>query len=209
MSDYALSLKIRNGRIRRRITECGYRTVSELCRQNGLSPSAVGEILNLKQPPLNKNGTWAKVVVDLAEVLTCEPDDLFNAAQRTMALERNGAEIYVTERDILAITAREWREQQLLAQENEYRNIEDDQVRAKLLPLLSQNLPPREFQIIQRLYGIGSKEECDTSASVHEETLKKVAEEFHVSKAGVRQIEGRALRRLRYPSVAKKFRELC
>jgi len=38
MSDYAISIKVRNGRIRRRIAECGFGSVSELCRKSGLHP---------------------------------------------------------------------------------------------------------------------------------------------------------------------------
>jgi len=37
MSDYAISIKVRNGRIRRRIAECGFGSVSELCRKSGLA----------------------------------------------------------------------------------------------------------------------------------------------------------------------------
>jgi hypothetical protein len=31
MSDYSISVKVRNGRIKRKIAECGFSSVSELC----------------------------------------------------------------------------------------------------------------------------------------------------------------------------------
>jgi len=97
MSDYAISIRVRNARIRRKIAECGFRNVSELCRLAGLNPSAISALLNLRVPPLTHTGAWRRTALALAEVLGCTCEELFSETQRTLVLRTNPRECTVTE----------------------------------------------------------------------------------------------------------------
>jgi len=60
-------------------------------------------------------------------------------------------------------------------------------------------LAPNEEKIIRMRFGIGYE---------REHTLGEIAEEFHLSRERVRQIEAQALRRLRNPESAHRLRPL-
>src|ERR1035438_5093071 len=106
MSDYAISVKVRNGRIRRKIAECGFSSVRELCRKSGLSPQQIGALLNLKLPPLTGAGRWRRAAAALAEALGCTCEELFSETQRTLALRDNRGECFITETGLLKLSSR-------------------------------------------------------------------------------------------------------
>ena len=57
-------------------------------------------------------------------------------------------------------------------------------------------LTPREERVIRRRFGIG----------VNDATLKDVAKEFCLIPERIRQIEAKALRKMKHPSVSRKMR---
>ena len=60
------------------------------------------------------------------------------------------------------------------------------------------SLPPREAMVIRLRYGFDDG---------HPRTLEEVGKEFGVTRERIRQIEAKALRKLRHPSRSKKLRE--
>lgn len=58
-------------------------------------------------------------------------------------------------------------------------------------------LTPREEKVIRLRFGIGEK---------YDHTLEEVGQEFRVTRERIRQIEGKALRKLRHPIRAKKLK---
>lgn len=187
MSDYAISIRVRNARIRRKIAECGFRSVNELCRRAGLNPSAIGALLNLKVPPLTHTGAWRLSAVALAEVLGCNCEDLFSVTQRTLALRTNQAECAVTEGELLKLCRRIERplienpEEQLLEDSDEY--TKETVVRRALDAL---KLTARNRKIVESYFGI----DCE------ERTLSDLALEFNVCKQAIESSLNRTLRRL-------------
>ena len=159
MSDYAISVKVRNGRIRRKIAECGFGSVSELCRKSGLSQHQIGALLNLKLPPLTEAGGWRHSAAALAEVLGCTCEELFSETQRTLALRDNRGECFITETGFLKLSGRVERPllenpgEQLLEDADEQTKIEV--IRRALDGL---NLAARERRIIESHFGIGCEE---------------------------------------------------
>jgi hypothetical protein len=159
MSDYAVSIKVRNGRIRRKIAECGFSSVSELCRKSGLHPERVGALLNLKLPPLTGDGRWRRAAVALAEVLGCTCEDLFSETQRTLALRDNRGECFITETGFLKLSGRvelpllDNPAEQLLEDADE--QTKSAAVRRALDGL---NLTARDRRIIESHFGIGCEE---------------------------------------------------
>jgi RNA polymerase primary sigma factor len=66
-----------------------------------------------------------------------------------------------------------------------------DQVRAAL-----STLTPREEKILRMRFGVGEKSD---------HTLEEVGQDFNVTRERIRQIEAKALRKLRHPSRAKSL----
>jgi hypothetical protein len=187
MSDYAISVKVRNGRIRRKIAECGFSSVNELCRMSGLRPHGVGALLNLKLPPLTGAGRWRRTAAALAEVLGCTCDELFSETQRTLALRDNRGECYITESELLKWSSRAERpllenpEEQLIEDADEQTKIEV--IRRALDGL---NLKPLDRSIVESHFGIG----CE------ERTLADLVLEHNVSYRFVKSRLNRVLWRL-------------
>jgi RNA polymerase primary sigma factor len=58
-------------------------------------------------------------------------------------------------------------------------------------------LTPREEKVLRMRFGIGEKSD---------HTLEEVGQDFEVTRERIRQIEAKALRKLRHPSRAKKLK---
>jgi RNA polymerase primary sigma factor len=58
-------------------------------------------------------------------------------------------------------------------------------------------LTPREERVVRKRFGLGMDSE---------HTLEEVGQDFDVTRERIRQIEAKALRKLRHPSRAKKLR---
>jgi len=187
MSDYAISVKVRNGRIRRKIAECGFKSVSDLCRQTGLCQHQIGALLNLKLPPLTEVGCWRRSAAALAEVLGCTCEELFSETQRTLALRDNRGECFITETGFLKLSGRV--ERPLLENpEEQLLEDADEQTKIKVIrrALDGLNLAARERRIIESHFGIG----CDARS------LGDLALEHDVSFHFVKTRVSRALSKL-------------
>jgi hypothetical protein len=169
MKDYALSIKVRNGRIRRKIAECGFKTVNELCRHSGLKHQEVSALLNLKSSPLRQDGAWRSSAVALADVLGCTCEELFSEAQRTLALRDNQGECFVTQDALLKLSARVDRP---LLENPEERLLEelDESSKMDLIRQALTTLRARNRKIVEGHFGIG----CE------ERSLADMAVEFNV-----------------------------
>ena len=67
----------------------------------------------------------------------------------------------------------------------------------KQIQIVFSTLDKREEKILRMRFGIGEK---------HDHTLEEVGQEFNVTRERIRQIEEKALRKLRHPSRAEKLR---
>jgi hypothetical protein len=188
MSDYAVSIKVRNGRIRRKIAECGFSSVNELCRKSGLRAYEIGALLNLKVPPLTQTGSWRRSAAALADVLGCTCEELFSETQRTLALRDNRGECFISEAELLKLSSRV--ERPLLENPGEQLLEDaDEQTKCEVVrrALDGLRLTARDRMIIESHYGIG----CE------ERTLADLALELAVSPECVQHCLSRTLRRLR------------
>ncbi len=68
-------------------------------------------------------------------------------------------------------------------------------LREQLLSVI-ETLTPREQKVIRMRYGLDNS---------HPRTLEEVGKEFNVTRERIRQIEAKALRKLRHPNRSKKL----
>lgn len=74
-----------------------------------------------------------------------------------------------------------------------------DILKAQLLSVI-ETLTPREQKVIRLRYGLDDN---------HPRTLEEVGKEFNVTRERIRQIEAKALRKLRHPNRSKKLQDFC
>jgi len=75
---------------------------------------------------------------------------------------------------------------------------ENNMIKEQLMEVLS-TLTPREEKVLRLRYGLDD---------AHPRTLEEVGKEFHVTRERIRQIEAKALRKLRHPNRLKKLTDL-
>ena len=188
MSDYAISIKVRNGRIKRKMAECGFSSVNELCRNSDLSPTQIGALLNLKLPPLTETGSWRRSAADLADALGCTCEELFSETQRTLTLRENRGDCFVTEAELLKLSGRA--EQPLLENPGE-QLLEDLDAQTKIevvrRALDQLKLAARDRHILNSYFGI----DCE------EMTQTELASQLNTSQQFVQYRLNRTLSRLR------------
>lgn len=170
MSDYAVKITIKNGRILSRMRARGIESLKELARQAGVNYQTLTEIVALKQRPVNLKGGWREGLENVAGVLKCDVDDLFSDAQREMALERNSAEVYLDEPDVMALVAGN--------PEREY------WIKTEAERLLNYIPTERARSVVVR--------------HMNGETYDEIAIDMGVTRERIRQIEQKAFRQMRH-----------
>ena len=107
-------------------------------------------------------------------------EEVFTAVQDTIALqtplgdEGSTIEDFISDKD----------------SPSPYSNTESNDVTEQILKVLN-TLTPREAEIIRMRFGIGCEKDC---------TLEEVGNHFSITRERVRQIEAKALRKLKHPS---------
>jgi hypothetical protein len=166
---YGLKIKVVNNLLLARILELAA-TVNEFCRDNGLNNSLIGELVNMKSPAVRASGEWRPVVLSLAEILGCLPEELFTEEQMRARLETNAAYVTITQREG-SLLAEASTPQELTAR------------RELVLHLISKaDLSEREQEVLR--------------LRLNDWTLNEIAQKFLVSRARAQQFEAKALWKL-------------
>lgn len=174
MSDYAVKITIKNGRILSRMRACGIESLAELARRAGIRYPTLVAIVALKTRPIGRRGKWLAGVENVAGVLKCDVEDLFSDAQREMALERNSGEVYLDEPEVMALTTGNPERAYFIKAEAE-----------RLLAALPNE---RDRSVVMR--------------SMSGETYADIARDMGICKSRVHQIEQRSIRVMRQKSRA-------
>ena len=192
MDEYRIKVTVRNNLLFTAIEKAGYKSSAQFCRVNSLSEQSVSAMVAMRMPPINKNGEFCELATQLMEILGAAPTDLWSQAQLTLRLKKNGGEKVVSEDAI------PW----LLEQNNTIMTLpspEDEHIKAETSSVINNilnSLPPREEKVLRLRF------EQDL-------TLDEVADSFDVSKERIRQIEKKALLRLKnIAGRGKQLREI-
>lgn len=190
--EYRVDIKVRNNLFIEKIEGAGYKTIGEFCRLHKLNTTRIGEIISMKVSPLMANGKFQIQVQKAANILACFPEDLFSEDQMTMALKNNKYSIKVKEAEI-----------KFMLDQTKPAALLDDMVlenqKNNLLKKALDSLPIREKKILSLRFGLEDG---------IEHTLDEIGREFGVSATRIRDVESRALRRLRHPIRSAELQEL-
>ncbi len=177
--------------------------VAAFCEQHGLSKSdgqMIYKLLNLKLGPTLRKGGFGKytviirpICVTLANLLDRDvewlfPNELYaHAWPRMISKDIDGARF---------LSLREAPRSALLLPADQETNIIQAELRQQVRIAL-KTLTPREEKIMIRKFGLNGEPE---------QGLEEISEAFQVSRERIRQIEAKALRKLRHPLRARKLR---
>ena len=140
--------------------------------------------LNLKRSPIGRDGLLRECAWSLCDYLGASPDELWSAEQLTpMASNAVQRDFSFEQVQSLCTSSRDGQQDPLaLAAQSEA---------GRLLLESLEGLTPREALVIRDRYGIGTPEM----------TLEEVGERYGVTRERVRQIELKALAKLRRPAL--------
>lgn len=171
MSDFNLLIKIRNGRMLRKMREHGFYTAASLSRATGVPQSEVGRLLMLKSGPIDKiTGDLRKGPLKICEVLNSTMADLWPASMCGYRAPKTSVEVDLSLEQVAGLLDHD--NDPVLAIENK-----------DVLDRLYDVLTPRERRVVE--------------GRSQEETLDEIAEEFGVTGQRIRQIEAKAHRKMR------------
>lgn len=189
MSDYRVKISVSNARIRKAIEAAGYTSVLQMCRVKNLSISATFNLVNMKTSPRNKNGEWRLCVLKLADALYSLPDDLFSEQQKLLVLKTSTGTRDVTESELVRISEQYiWDNRLEDMQDNEgVRQIAHEQAENLIEQAMDAALTSREKQVLNMRFGMHGSTK----------TFNEVGEELYLTQQRIRQIQDKALRKLR------------
>jgi len=177
LKDYRIILKVKNNYLLKHMENKGIRIAAELSRLSGVAQSSVGDFLNLKQTPYGKNGEYLESIKKIAAVLDVPPSHLFPPQHLHEVLNKNIGEIEINKEEALCFSNIIKNPEELILDREQ-----SGQTR-KLLSILS----PREECVIRERNGFDDRPK----------TLDEIGRVLGVDKERIRQIESKALRKLR------------
>jgi RNA polymerase sigma factor (sigma-70 family) len=190
--DYRIEVKVKNNKLLEKIEEAGYESVASFCRASGLHQTAVGKFINMVQAPVNKlTGEYSPNFMKIVDFLRCMPEDIFPKAQMQEAMKVNKVTTKADIGDVQSLTT----SLRTLALPPEEKMIFDEARTA--IQRTMETLTPREQRVLMLRFGFYDGVE---------HTLEDVAGQFGVSKDRIRQIQEKALRKMRHPNRAKEIR---
>lgn len=193
--EYRVKVSVRNNLILTAIEEAGYTSVSHFCRSNGINLASMHNMIGLKLSPIGKGGEFCKVAKQTMEALCLCPTDLWTSEQLNMSISSNAREFSVEEDELLKIMTGGISD--MLNGDDPEKEIKHSYIKNSVNEAIS-SLTPREEEVLKLRFGIDNGEEL---------TLEEVGHHFDVSKERIRQMEMKALRKLRHPSRAKRLIE--
>jgi hypothetical protein len=197
MSDYEVTLRVRNGRLAAAIRQAGYPSFAAFARAIGIAPTALNELMCLRKAPhgQGRNADLLRPIVQkICDYLNAEPDELFPpAALAGATFTRNSRTVGMNEAEVLALI-----DQHAASPDPERLLIEAD-ARARIFTQLDK-LKPRERDVICMRFGLDPYD--------REHGYDEISSKYDLSgRERVRQIEAEAMLKLMRPGQSRLLRE--
>jgi len=191
--EYRIDVKVRNNVILKKIESSGYKSIGEFCRLNNLMNlvGRLGEIVNMKSSPLKSDGSWQTIILKCSEILGYAPEDFFTESQLNTII-KNNKRSYLVEEAEMKFMIDNHSESNLLEDiisKDEMKNTVMDKV---------NTLSPRESKVLRLRFGLDGED-------FH--TFEEAGKVMDVSRERIRQIEAKALRKLRHESRSDDLRD--
>ena len=183
-SDYAVTIKVRNGRLLNAMRRAGYPSIRSFCVKNGLHQSNVGSYVTMILSPFDRHGEPTHLILDIADRLGTTVEDLFPPRYLMKCLSQTSkAEVQMTEDQISLLL------------HNPPVNPEDAMAIGQAGPALSATIATlaskREQHLLIATHGLGDKEPITESA---------LADEWGLSRTRVNQMGKNAVTKMKRPS---------
>jgi RNA polymerase sigma factor (sigma-70 family) len=179
MSDYRVTVKVRNNRILKAIKEVGGEPGQKWCEANGLPYNQVNNLINMTESPLLQTGSLSTAAEKLCDAVGKLPEELWTNDQ-IRPLEKNFTELDMTQDQVMAL---------LPLNETSYIQDFDKKDLEEVMTAALSTLSRRQSNVLHLRFKQGLR-------------LDEIAEKFEISEERVRQIESKALRILRHPSTS-------
>jgi transcriptional regulator with XRE-family HTH domain len=194
MKEIEVEIKLRNNRLLQRRRELGL-TQAELGERVGITAHTVGQYETMNMHPISTRDAdlgWKPSALSLAEFFAVDPWELFPEA--IQQIRKSSARIEVDAADVGRLLDGPSHVAELPGPAEAY---DAEELRAVVDDALD-TLSPRERRVIDRRFGLDGEGGS---------TLEEVAEEFGVGTERIRQIEAKAIRRMRHPAVSRPLAE--
>lgn len=184
---FRVEIKVKNALLWKAIM-ANHENVAQFSKAHGFGNGRIGDLLNLKESPLQKCGEWTKLALDVSDALGFLPDELWpEHLQRRYEIAK--AAVEMTRPEVEALMAEKHDPEQLM-----FSRESREQVESAL-----KTLDTRLANVLRLRFGIYEGDP---------KTLEEVGHAMGISAARARQLEEKALRRLRHPRVSDRLREL-
>ncbi len=192
MEEYRVDIKVRNNLILTKIEQLGFSSPYDFCKSTNISYVSLLRFLNMKESIFDKYGKIKYSIHKLCETLKCIPEEIFSANQMEASLKDNKRSVQMGEAEV-----------KFLMEQTNHQKLLEDQYQEKQLSSTIEDvlntLPDREKMVIQMRRGLGDYG--------HEHTFIEIGKVMNITPARVRQVEERALRRLRHPMRSNRLKE--
>lgn len=181
--EYRIKVTVRNNLILKVIEAHGYKSLKFFAEINNINYSRLANLVALREAPLGSSGEFSLVARQLMEILGAAPHDLWSDEQLTMALRKNSSEATVGSYEFSTLFNR-------LTGQIEYDSPDEAADKANIAKVVAEqldSLTPREAKVLRMRFGIG----CDDM------TLEEIGASFGVTRERIRQIEAKAVRKLK------------
>lgn len=178
--------------------------IKAFCDLHGLKLDIVYQLINLKlspryvaspkRSPQKRDGHYRPICLQLASLLDADVDWLFPAELYAASLKSVVGHLSTSQFISLAAAKSD---PALMVAPSPDDAVMHEQLFGAIHTSLS-TLTPREQQVIRLRFGLEADEE--------EHTLEQAAQTLHVSRERIRQIENRALRKLRHPTRSRRLK---
>jgi RNA polymerase sigma factor (sigma-70 family) len=192
--EYRLKVSVRNNLILRAVEDHGYTNLNKFSKECEVPIKGLYDLVNLKDAPLSVEGEFSKTAKLLMEALGACPTDLWTTEQLTMRLKANSVERELS-KEAVQIALQSNAKSLLGIPYEETFNAE----KAEIVKDVVDTLTPREVKVLNLRFGLNDEEEL---------TLEETAKRFGVTRERIRQMEAKALRKMRHPSRSDKLKPL-
>jgi len=197
VNEYRVKVTVKNNLILTAIEKAGYKTPAAFCREAGMTPTSLSNLITMKNPPLMETGEFSIHAKKLMEVLCLAPTDLWTSEQLTLRLKRNSAERDVNLDGMRAALGMNAEDALMLVAPSPEEVMEEKDIQNLIKEQLA-SITPKEERVLRMRYGI----DCA------EYTLEEAGKALNLTRERIRQIENKAIRKLKNPQRAIFLRQL-